>query len=78
MNIFEIYLNKIKKLLKEMSKSGELILPDKVNGITAEIPPSKFKSDISTNVAMVLSKINNKSPVDLAAILSDHLKKTIH
>ena len=75
MNIFEIYLNKIKKLLKEMSKSGELILPDKVNGITAEIPPSKFKSDISTNVAMVLSKINNKSPVDLAIILSDHLKK---
>ncbi len=75
MNIFEIYLNKIKILLKEMSKSGELILPDKVNGITAEIPPSKFKSDISTNVAMVLSKINNKSPVDLAVILSDHLKK---
>ena len=42
-------------------KKGDLILPDKLDGITAEIPPSKFKSDISTNVAMVLSKVNKKS-----------------
>ena len=34
--------------------------------LTAEIPPSKFNSDISTNVAMVLSKINKKSPIELA------------
>ena len=75
MNIFEIYLDKIKKLIKDLSISGKLILPDKVNGITAEIPPSKFNSDISTNVAMVLSKINNKSPADLAVIICDNLKK---
>ena len=66
MNIFEQYLDKIKKTLLDFSKKGDLILPDTLDGITAEIPPSKFDSDISTNVAMVLSKINKKSPIELA------------
>ncbi len=75
MNIFEQYLDKLKKTLLKLSKNGSLILPDKLDGITAEIPPSKFKSDISTNVAMVLSKINNKSPNDLAKVLVESIKK---
>ena len=75
MNIFEQYLDKIKEILSTLSSNGDLILPDTLNGITAEIPPSKFDSDISTNVAMVLSKINNKSPLDLASILSEKIKK---
>ena len=75
MNIFEQYLDKIKKTLLDFSKKGDLILPDTLDGITAEIPPSKFNSDISTNVAMVLSKINNKSPIDLANTLSEEIKK---
>ena len=74
MNIFEIYLDKIKKILLDLSKEGNLIIPEELNGLTAEIPPSKFNSDISTNVAMVLSKINKKSPIDLANILSVHIK----
>ena len=61
MNIFEQYLDKIKQTLLDFSKKGDLILPDSLDGITAEIPPSKFNSDISTNVAMVLSKINKKN-----------------
>ena len=75
MNIFEQYLDKIKEILSRLSSNGDLILPDSLNGITAEIPPSKFDSDISTNVAMVLSKINNKSPSDLASILAEKIKK---
>jgi len=75
MNIFDLYLEKINEVLLNQSKKGDLILPDKMEGITAEIPPSKFNSDISTNVAMVLSKINNKSPIDLASGLADALKK---
>ena len=75
MNIFEQYLDKIKEILSTLSSNGDLILPDSLNGITAEIPPSKFDSDISTNVAMVLSKINNKSPSDLASILTEKIKK---
>jgi arginyl-tRNA synthetase len=75
MNIFDQYLEKIKKILLDLSKNNNLILPDSLEGITAEIPPAKFNSDISTNVAMFLSKINNKSPSDLAEILIDHLKR---
>ncbi len=75
MNIFENYLNKIEQILLDLKKNGDLILPDKITGITTEIPPSKFNSDISTNVAMVLSKHNNKSPIDLAENLSVHIKK---
>ena len=75
MNIFEQYLVKIKKILSTLSSNGDLILPDSLNGITAEIPPLKFDSDISTNVAMILSKINNKSPSDLASVLAEKIKK---
>ena len=75
MNIFENYLEKIKKIILELSKKGELILPEKLNGITAEIPPPKFNCDISTNVALVLSKLNKQNPNELAINLSKHLKK---
>ena len=76
MNIFDKYLDNIKKILLDLSKNGDLILPDTLDGITAEIPPSKFDSDISTNVAMVLSKLNKKSPIDLANILIEQMKET--
>ncbi len=75
MNIFDQYLNRIKKILLDLSKNGELILPEKFDGITTELPPLKFNSDISTNVAMVLSKINKKSPLDLATTLAKTLKQ---
>ena len=75
MNIFDKYLDNIKKILLDLSKKGDLILPSSLNGITAEIPPSKFDSDISTNVAMVLSKLNKKTPIDLANILSKKIKE---
>ena len=75
MNIFDQYLDKIKKIILELSKKGDLILPDKLDGITAEIPPLKFNSDISTNVEMVLSKINKKSPTDLASTLVQAIQK---
>ena len=74
MNIFELYLDKIKSVLVELSKKGEIIIPESFNGINAEIPPSKFDCDISTNVGMVLSKLNKKSPIDLAEQISPIIK----
>jgi arginyl-tRNA synthetase len=74
MNIFDYYLEKIKLLLNDLNKEGQIILPSSLDGINAEIPPEKFDSDISTNVAMVLSKINNKPPLDLAENLSKKIK----
>ena len=75
MNIFDQYLDNLKKILLDLYKQGEIILPDKLDGINAEIPPEKFNCDISTNVAMVLSKINKKTPIDLAEILAEIIKK---
>ena len=75
MNIFDQYLDKIKGVLLDLSKNDNLVLPEKMDGITAEIPPAKFNSDISTNVAMVLSKANNKPPLDLANILVKAIKE---
>ncbi|MBD1139846.1 arginine--tRNA ligase, partial [Pelagibacterales bacterium SAG-MED38] len=74
MNIFDQYLEKIKIIILNLSDKGELILPDTLEGINTELPPKKFNSDISTNVAMVLSKINNKSPMDLADDLAKLIK----
>ena len=75
MNIFDLYLEKIKKILLDLSKDSNLVLPENLDGITVETPPKKFDSDISTNVTMFLSKINNKSPTELSEILIEKIKK---
>ena len=75
MNIFDLYLEKIKKILLDLSKDSNLVLPENLDGITVETPPQKFDSDISTNVAMFLSKINNRSPSELSEILIEKIKK---
>ena len=75
MNIFNLYSNIIKKILIDLSKKKQIILPEKLNIINVETPPSQFKSDISTNVAMTLSRINNKNPMELADYLSKNIKE---
>jgi len=75
MNIFELYLDKIKSIVVNLSKEGKIIIPETFNGINSEIPPTNFDCDISTNVAMVLSKLNKKSPMDLAEIISPVIKE---
>ena len=74
MNIFENYLLKIEKVIKSAHKDNLLELPDNLSGINVDIPPAKFTGDISTNVAMVLSKINKKPPIELAKQIADLIK----
>jgi len=74
MNIFDLYLDRIIILIKRLNKEGSLKLPESLNGINVDIPPSNFDCDISTNVAMVLSKANKKSPIDVANTLIDLIK----
>ena len=75
MNIFELYLDKIKLIISDLNKNGELLIPETFNGINAEIPPPNFDCDISTNVAMVLSKLNKQSPLELAEKISPIIKE---
>ena len=66
MNIFNIYLDKIIKILTDQNKKGLLKLPETLDSINVDIPPNKFDCDISTNVSMVLAKINETQPLELA------------
>ena len=75
MNIFEIYLNKIINLIKKLNNDGKLPIPSNLNGINVDIPPPKFHCDLSTNVAMVLSKLNKKSPTDIANLIIKEINK---
>ena len=74
MNIFDLYLDKIIILIKKLNKDGSLEIPESLKGINVDIPPSNFDCDISTNVAMVLSKANKKSPIEIANTLIDLIK----
>ena len=74
MNIFDIYLNKIITIVDDLNKKNEIQIPENLKSINTEIPPPKFDFDISTNVAMVLSKINKTSPLQLAEKLVPVIK----
>ena len=76
MNIFDIYLNKIKQLIINLNKNGKIEIPDSLNGINVDIPPPQLDYDISTNVAMFLSKLNKILPLDLANQLCELIKNT--
>ena len=69
MNIFEIYLKKIKIIINDLYDKDLLKIPDKLSSITVDTTPANFKSDISTNVAMVLSKPNKKTPIEIGEII---------
>ena len=71
MNIFEEYLNKILDKIKLASEEKLILLPESLSGINVDIPPKKFKCDLSTNVAMVLSKTNKEPPIKIAEKLKD-------
>ena len=75
MNIFSIYLEKIKKFLIDLDKDKKIKLPDNLNKLTIELPPKDQQGDISCNAALVLSKANNKKPKDIATLLEPNLIK---
>ena len=75
MNIFDIYLDKIIRIIIDQNKKGSLKLPVKLDSINVDIPPKQFDCDISTNVSMVLAKINETQPIELANKLVLLIKK---
>ena len=68
MNLFSDYKKKIYILLKKLEKKNLIKIPQKFN-LTVELPPKNQKADISCNAAMILSKTNNNSSIQLAEIL---------
>ena len=77
MNIFESYLKKISNLIKKNQKELNLIDTDNFRGVTLEIPPTKIKFDLSTNICMVLAKLNKINPNELSTKVKDLIQKNI-
>ena len=75
MNIFKLYRDKIIDILKSANEDNLIKLPKNLNSINVDLPPRKFNYDISTNIAMVLSKPNEKSPIEIAEFLSKLIKE---
>ena len=84
MNIFEQYLEKIIKTIDalhqdrkiELSKKDDVEdkLPNIIKRINVDKVPPGIDYDISTNVALILAKINKKDPIDFANFLIPFLK----
>ena len=72
MNLLLEYQKKFSNYLKSLEEKRIINLPDNLKSFTVELPPKGHKADISCNVAMILAKFNNKTPLDLANILKEN------
>ena len=73
MNLFLDYQKKIFNCLRNLEKEKLVQIPTQLKNFTVELPPKNQNADISCNAAMILAKVNNSSPINLAAILKRHL-----
>ena len=74
MNIFNFFSNKIKKCIIEHKEVLNIEKIDNSLSIQIESPPIEFNSDLSTNIAMVLGKLNKKNPKILAVSIKKLLE----
>ena len=77
MNIFDKYLIEITELIKKNQKKLNLKKLNDFKGVNLEIPPSNFDSDLSSNVCMILAKLNNINPKKLAQEIQELMKQNI-
>jgi arginyl-tRNA synthetase len=71
MNIFEIYLKKIQELIISNSVNLKINSNIDFSGTAVESPPQEFNFDLSSNIALVLSKKTKQSPIKLAELLKN-------
>ena len=77
MNIFDNYLLLITKIILKNKESLNLNNLKNLENVNIEVPPKHFNFDLSTNISLVLSKINKINPNDLAKSIKDLLLKNI-
>ena len=77
MNIFNIYASKIIDLIKKNKKILKINEFNNFKGITVENPPEKFDFDLSCNICLILAKINNLNPKELATNFKKIILKEI-
>ena len=77
MNIFDKFLKEIKFEILKNEKDLNLLILNDFKGVVVESPPEKFDYDLSCNVCMVLSKLNNQNPNNIAEKIKLLLLKNI-
>ena len=77
MNIFENYLLKINRLIQQNKNILELENIENLKSVNLEVPPEHFNFDLSSNISLVLSKVNKLNPKPLAENIKDLLLKNI-
>jgi len=77
MNIFESYLKEILSLIKKNQNKLNLREVNNFKGVNLEIPPVNFNEDLSSNICMVLAKINKLDPNELATKVQALIKANI-
>ena len=78
MNLFKKYAKDIKHIILKNKNSLNINNISNIDNIIVESPPEQFDYDLSSNVAMVLSKINNENPRNLAENLRTILINNIN
>ena len=72
MNLFLDYQEKFMNYLKILKKKKIIDLPDNLKGLAVELPPKGHKANISCNVALILAKFNDKTPIVIATLLKKY------
>ena len=66
MNIFEKFLINFKSQILENKNKLNLNNLNEFKGVVVEKPPVEFNFDLSCNISLILAKLNNQNPRDLA------------
>ena len=78
MNIFENYLSKINDIILDNKDDLNLNHTDNLKSVNLEVPPDHFNFDLSTNICLVLSKVNKIDPNNLAKDIKKLLLENIN
>ena len=78
MNIFENYLSKINDIILDNKDDLNLNHTDNLKSVNLEVPPDHFNFDLSTNICLVLSKVNKIDPKNLAKDIKKLLLENIN
>jgi len=78
MNIFDIYRKKIQDLIIVNHKKLNIDPKIDFDRVVVEIPPLEFNFDLSSNIALILAKKTNQSPVKFANYIKDILLKNFN
>ena len=78
MNIFENYLSKINDIILDNKDDLNLNHTANLKSVNLEVPPDHFNFDLSTNICLVLSKVNKIDPNNLAKDIKKLLLENIN